>query len=257
MRHSALPPAARLATPARERDERRDPAPHRRARPCWRSVPAAPRPRGRWRAARSDSSCWARSSAPSRDGSAITLLDQVRRRVGVRRDYESLYALGVAFTAFAAAEAVGGSGFLAAFAAGSGDRGARRGALRLLPRLRRGVGRDVPAADLRGVRRGAHLDRRWPRPTRARWSSPRVALLRADRGADPGAPIAPGWIVAACRIIAWLGPRGLSSLLLVLLPVFAGRPGVRPALRDHLPGGAAVGGGAWGRDCVVPGTARR
>ena len=49
---------------------------------------------------------------------AITLLDQVRRRVGVRRDYESLYALGVAFTAFAAAEAVGGSGFLAAFAAG-------------------------------------------------------------------------------------------------------------------------------------------
>ena len=49
---------------------------------------------------------------------AITLLDQVRKRVGVRRDYESLYALGVAFTAFAAAEAVDGSGFLAAFAAG-------------------------------------------------------------------------------------------------------------------------------------------
>ena len=49
---------------------------------------------------------------------AITLLEQVRKRVGVRRDYESLYALGVAFTAYAAAEAVGGSGFLAAFAAG-------------------------------------------------------------------------------------------------------------------------------------------
>ena len=49
---------------------------------------------------------------------AITLLEQVRARVGVRRDYESLYALGVAFTAFAAAETVGGSGFLAAFAAG-------------------------------------------------------------------------------------------------------------------------------------------
>jgi sodium/hydrogen antiporter len=49
---------------------------------------------------------------------AITLLDRVRSRAGVRRDYESLYALGVAFSAFAAAEAVGGSGFLAAFAAG-------------------------------------------------------------------------------------------------------------------------------------------
>jgi cell volume regulation protein A len=29
----------------------------------------------------------------------------------------------------------------------------------------------------------------------------------------------------SCRIIAWLGPRGLSSLLLVLLPVFAGIEG--------------------------------
>ena len=48
---------------------------------------------------------------------AITLLEQVRKRFTVRRDYESLYALGVAFTAYAAAEAVGGSGFLAAFAA--------------------------------------------------------------------------------------------------------------------------------------------
>jgi len=49
---------------------------------------------------------------------AITMLEKIRSRVGVRRDYESLYALGVAFTAYAAAEAVGGSGFLAAFAAG-------------------------------------------------------------------------------------------------------------------------------------------
>src|SRR4029078_10305600 len=49
---------------------------------------------------------------------AITLREQVRTRVSVRRDYESLYALGVAFTAYAAAESVGGSGFLAAFAAG-------------------------------------------------------------------------------------------------------------------------------------------
>src|SRR5438477_465112 len=49
---------------------------------------------------------------------AITLLEQIRRRAGVRRDYESLYALGVAFSAYAAAEGVGGSGFLAAFTAG-------------------------------------------------------------------------------------------------------------------------------------------
>ena len=49
---------------------------------------------------------------------AVATLDLVRRRIGVRRDYESLYSLGVAFTAFAAAEALHGSGFLAVFAAG-------------------------------------------------------------------------------------------------------------------------------------------
>ncbi len=48
----------------------------------------------------------------------VAALEFVRRRIGVRRDYESLYSLGVAFAAFAAAETVHGSGFLAAFAAG-------------------------------------------------------------------------------------------------------------------------------------------
>src|SRR5438093_12152012 len=49
---------------------------------------------------------------------AIGALELVRRKTGVRRDYESLYSLGVAFAAYAAAEAVHGSGFLAAFCAG-------------------------------------------------------------------------------------------------------------------------------------------
>ena len=49
---------------------------------------------------------------------AVAALDMIRKRLGVRRDYESLYSLGVALAAFGAAEAVHGSGFLAAFAAG-------------------------------------------------------------------------------------------------------------------------------------------
>ncbi|MGH9696155.1 MAG: cation:proton antiporter, partial [Bryobacteraceae bacterium] len=49
---------------------------------------------------------------------AVGMLELVRKRIGVRRDYESIYSLGVAFAAFAAAESVHGSGFLAAFAAG-------------------------------------------------------------------------------------------------------------------------------------------
>jgi NhaP-type Na+/H+ or K+/H+ antiporter len=48
----------------------------------------------------------------------ILALDRIRTHFGVRRDYESLYALGLAFSAFALAEGVGGSGFVAAFAAG-------------------------------------------------------------------------------------------------------------------------------------------
>jgi NhaP-type Na+/H+ or K+/H+ antiporter len=154
---------------------------------------------------------------------AITLLERVRGKVGVRRDYESLYALGVAFSAYAAAEAVGGSGFVAAFAAGI-----------VIAAL------DVELCDcfldygqataemfllLTFVAFGASLI----------WSGLQVAegrtlvfalvalFLRtaallpvlARAGVEP----------RSRKIIAWLGPRGLSSLLLVLLPVFAGVEG--------------------------------
>jgi NhaP-type Na+/H+ or K+/H+ antiporter len=154
---------------------------------------------------------------------AIVLLDRVRRRVGVRRDYESLYALGVAFTAYAAAEAVGGSGFLAAFAAGLViavmdvelcdcflDYGEASAEMFLL---------------LTFVAFGASLI--WSGFTVADGRTVLFALVAllvrtvvllpvlSRAGLEPG----------SCRIIAWFGPRGLSSLLLVLLPVFAGIPG--------------------------------
>jgi NhaP-type Na+/H+ or K+/H+ antiporter len=153
---------------------------------------------------------------------AIILLEQVRKRVGVRRDYESLYALGVAFTAFAAAESVGGSGFLAAFAAGV--------VIALL---------DVELCDcfldygqataemfllFTFVAFGAGLI----------WSGVSVAngptlLFVAVALFARTAVLLPTlrWIGIEPRsrhIIAWSGPRGLSSLLLVLLPVFAGVP---------------------------------
>jgi sodium/hydrogen antiporter len=155
---------------------------------------------------------------------AITMLEQVRKRVGVRRDYESLYALGVAFTAYAAAESVGGSGFLAAFAAGV-----------VIARL------DVELCDcfldygqataemfllFTFVAFGAWLI--WSGFSVADGPTLLFALLAlamrtvvllpvlAREGIDP----------RTRRIVAWLGgPRGLSSLLLILLPVFAGVPG--------------------------------
>ena len=155
---------------------------------------------------------------------AITLLERVRKWVGVRRDYESLYALGVAFTAYAAAESVGGSGFLAAFAAGI-----------VIAKL------DVELCDcfldygqataemfllFTFVAFGAWLI--WSGFTVADGRTilfglialvARTAVLLpvlAREGIDP----------RTRKIVAWIGgPRGLSSLLLILLPVFAGVPG--------------------------------
>jgi NhaP-type Na+/H+ or K+/H+ antiporter len=154
---------------------------------------------------------------------AVATLDLIRRRLGVRRDYESMYSLGVAFTAYAAAEAVHGSGFLAAFTAGITiaaldvelcdcfiDYGGATAEMALLFTF---------------VLFGASLI--WSGLTVLSWSTlafavvvllvrPPVFLLslsgsRVDREESV--------------LIAWFGPRGLSSLLLVLLPVFAGLPG--------------------------------
>ncbi len=153
----------------------------------------------------------------------IIALVRVRDRIGVRRDYESLYALGIALTAFALAERVGGSGFLAAFAAGLviavqdlelcdcfleyGEATAEMfllltfvafGASLLWTGLDALDGRTLAFAGFALIVRTATL---YP------------VLARAGLDARNR------------RLIAWLGPRGLSSLLLVLLPVFAGMPG--------------------------------
>jgi len=155
---------------------------------------------------------------------AITLLDLVRKKVGVRRDYESLYALGVAFTAYAAAEAVGGSGFLAAFAAGLviaaldvdlcdcfldyGEASAEMFLLFTFVAFGAGL-----------IWTGLSLLTDWRMLVFAvvALSVRTLVLLPVLKrsGVDD----------QSRRIIALCGPRGLSSLLLVLLPVFAGVPG--------------------------------
>jgi NhaP-type Na+/H+ or K+/H+ antiporter len=153
----------------------------------------------------------------------VATLDLVRRRLGVRRDYESLYSLGLAFAAFAAAESMHGSGFLAAFAAGMtislvdvelcdcfqeyGETTAEMALLFTFVLLGSSLiwtgltildGRTILFAIL------ALLVR------------PLVLLLSLlPTGIDR----------RSLRLIAWFGPRGLSSILLVLLPVFAGLPG--------------------------------
>ncbi len=153
----------------------------------------------------------------------VRLLEAVRRRVGIRRDYESLYAIGVALTAYAAAEAVHGSGFLAAATAGLTiaatdaelcdcflDFGQAAAEVFLLfTFVALGGSLIWGGLDIVSWRTVAFV----AIALTARTAVLALALVRMpiDRPSR--------------RLIVWFGPRGLSALLLVLLPVFAGTPG--------------------------------
>jgi NhaP-type Na+/H+ or K+/H+ antiporter len=159
----------------------------------------------------------------------IVILGQIRDRAGVRRDYESIYALGLAFTAYALAEAVGGSGFLAAFFAG------------LMVALQ-----DVELCDcfleygeataemlllLTFVALGTSLI--WTGFTIISWRTLTFAIIALGIRTVVLYPMLKGTGLndRDRKIIALFGPRGLSSLLFVLLPVFAGLPGADELFR--------------------------
>jgi NhaP-type Na+/H+ or K+/H+ antiporter len=151
---------------------------------------------------------------------AIGALELVRRKTGVRRDYESLYSLGVAFAAYAAAEAVHGSGFLAAFCAGLTiaaldvelcdcflEYGQTTAEMTLLFTFilfgSSLIWQGLLVLDPRTLLFALAV--LLIRPIVFFLSLARTKLDRRS-----------------CRLIAWFGPRGLSSLLLILIPVFAG-----------------------------------
>ncbi len=153
----------------------------------------------------------------------VAALDLIRKKTGIRRDYESLYSLGVAFTAFAAAEAVHGSGFLAAFAAGL-----------TIAAL------DVELCDCFIEYGGVTAEMLLLCTfvifgTSLIWTGFTVLSVAMMVFAAIAMLVRiPIYLVSLIGskvdrkgrlIIAWFGPRGLSSLLLVLLPVFAGLPG--------------------------------
>lgn len=154
---------------------------------------------------------------------AVATLEMVRRKVGVRRDYELLYSLGVVFAAYAAAEAAHGSGFLAAFTAGLTisaldvelcdcflEYGETTAEMALLltfvlfgsSLIWRGF------TIMNGMTLLFALVVLLVRPIAFLLSLAKTSLDRRSR-----------------LLIAWFGPRGLSSLLLALLPIFAGIPG--------------------------------
>lgn len=154
---------------------------------------------------------------------SVRLLEFMRRRFGVRRDYESLFVLGVAFTAYALAEAAHGSGFMAAFAAGLAvnfldvelcdcfnEYGEATSEMFLLFAFVAfgasliWTGLDVLSPAVLGFGVIALFGR-----------TAVLALVLPRSLVDP----------ESRRLIVSFGPRALSSLLLVLLPVFAGIEG--------------------------------
>lgn len=154
---------------------------------------------------------------------AISMLEFARRRTGVRRDYESIYSLGVAFAAFAGAEAVHGSGFLAAFAAGLTIAALDVELCDCF--LEYGETTAEMALLFTFVLFGASVV--W---TGFGVLSPKTLLFTALVFLARPAAFIPALLPARTPwrsrlLIAWFGPRGLSSLLLVLLAVFAGVPG--------------------------------
>lgn len=153
----------------------------------------------------------------------IIMLEQIRSRFTVRRDYESLYALGLALSAFAFAESVGGSGFLAAFAAGFMvswqdvelcdcflEYGEATAEMLLL---------------LTFVALGTSLI--WTGLSVISFPTIVFTVIALFARTAVLYPVLTGAHVTGRdrRLIALFGPRGLSSLLLTLLAVFAGVPG--------------------------------
>lgn len=152
---------------------------------------------------------------------AVGALDVIRRRIGVRRDYESLYSLGVAFAAFAAAEAVHGSGFLAAFAAGLTissldvdlcdcflEYGETTAELLLLFSFVL-LGSSLIWSGFDSATGMTLLFAFLALFARPLVMLPSLAGIKMDRQSR--------------LLIGFFGPRGLSSLLLILVPVFAGK----------------------------------
>lgn len=153
------------------------------------------------------------------------LMSKADARFGIRREYQALYGIGLVLGSYAAGVAVGGDGFLAAFAAGF--------AVTILDRelcdcfLEFGEAAAEMAMLLAFVMFGVVLSDSlgllplWPTVALAGIAlvvaRPLViGVLLSFRGVALSKP--------ARAFIAWFGPRGLNSLLFALLVVVSGVP---------------------------------
>ncbi len=159
----------------------------------------------------------------------VWLMQLARERFDISREYRALYGVGGVFAAYVAGEGVGGSGFLAVFAAGSVVVALDYDLCDCF--LEYGAVTAEMAMFLGFILFGALL-------STLIGSVPLLrSLLFALLVIAVARPIAIGLVLrravasrAARLFISWFGPRGLSSLLFALLVVRAGVPGAERLL---------------------------
>jgi sodium/hydrogen antiporter len=152
-------------------------------------------------------------------GAGVAALHVMRRRFGVRRDYESLYSLGLALGAYAAGEAVHGSGFLAAFTAGLTVAAVDVELCECF--LEYGETTAEMMLLFTFVLFGVSLIWSGLSLPMTAWIFAAAAIVA--RVAIYMVTLLPAPMRAGERLlVAWFGPRGLNTLLLILIPVAAG-----------------------------------
>ncbi|MGH7822038.1 MAG: cation:proton antiporter, partial [Candidatus Binatia bacterium] len=153
----------------------------------------------------------------------------VDRRIGIRREYQTLYGIGVVLVSYAAAEGLGGDGFLASFAAGLAITALNLDLCDCF--LEYGEATAEMAMLLGFVLFGAVLSvlvTRAPALPSLAFAALVIGVVR---------PLALGLVLSRARLsrsalafIAWFGPRGLNSLLFTLLVLRSGVPGAEGLL---------------------------
>ncbi len=164
-------------------------------------------------------------------GGGATLMGRLSARRPVREEYQSLFGIGLVLLAFVGGETLGGSGFIAAFAAGLAvnqvnhdlcdcflDFGSNLAEVLLLVAF---------------VLFGAMLSGLLTAATTLAGVGLALVVVLIVRPAAIGLSLATRRTVLsreARLVIAWFGPRGLASLLLALVVVSDGVPGAELVL---------------------------
>ncbi|MET0620011.1 MAG: cation:proton antiporter [Thermoanaerobaculia bacterium] len=157
------------------------------------------------------------------------LMSRMDRKFGIRREYQSLYGMGLVFASYTGAVLVGGDGFLAAFAAGAAIAALDIELCDCV--LEYGDATSEMIMLFAFILFGAVLSTMVGTvPLAATLALAAVTLFVAR-------PAAVAIVLRHARIsrsasafIAWFGPRGLASLLLALLVVQARLPGYEAIL---------------------------